>query len=75
VVGGAGMKQAVKQVMDGSKLVPIDVGYDPGMIGTAIELTALKFERGLPVRGRFIIQSPLITQANAAEFYHPDSPY
>ena len=75
VVGGAGMKQAVKQVMDGSKLVPIDVGYDPGMIGTAIELTALKFERGLPVRGRFIIQSPLITPANAAEFYHPDSPY
>jgi ribose transport system substrate-binding protein len=76
VVGGAGMKQAIKQVMDGNKLVPIDVGYDPGMIGTAIELTALRFEGGgIPVRGRFIIRSPLITQANAAEFYHPDSPY
>ena len=75
VVGGAGMKQTVKQVMDGSKLVPIDVGYDPGMVGTAIELTALKFVGGIPVRGRYIIQSPLITKANAAEFYHPDSPY
>jgi len=75
VVGGAGMKQTVKQVMDGSALVPIDVGYDPGMIGTAIALTAMRFETGLPVRGRFIIQSPLITKSNAAEFYHPNSPY
>ena len=75
VVGGAGMKQTIKQVMDGNALVPIDVGYDPGMIGTAIELTALRFVGGVPVRGRFIIRSPLITKANAAEFYHPDSPY
>ncbi len=75
VVGGAGMKQTIKQVMDGSALVPIDVGYDPGMIGTAIEMTALRFVGGVPVRGRFIIRSPLITKANAAEFYHPDSPY
>ena len=75
VVGGAGMKQTIKQVMSGDALVPIDVGYDPDMIGTAIELTALKFVGGVPVRGRFIIQSPLITKANAAEFYHPDSPY
>ena len=75
VVGGAGMKQAVKQVMEASALVPIDVGYDPGMIGTAIMLTAQHFENGLPVRGRFILASPLITKANAAEFYHPASPY
>jgi ribose transport system substrate-binding protein len=75
VVGGAGMKQAIKDVMDGDKMTPIDVGYDPGMVGTAIELTALKFVGGVPVRGKFIIQSPLITQQNAAEFYHPDSPY
>jgi ribose transport system substrate-binding protein len=75
VVGGAGMKQAIKQVMDGSTLVPIDVGYDPAMVGTAIELTALKFETDVPMRGRFIVQSPLITKDNAAEYYHPDSPY
>jgi ribose transport system substrate-binding protein len=75
IVGGAGMKQAVKEVMDGSKLVPADVGYDPAMIGTAIELTALKFVSGVPVRGRFILQSPLITKENASEFYHPGSPY
>ena len=53
----------------------LGVGYDPGMIGTAIEMTALRFVGGVPVRGRFIIRSPLITKANAAEFYHPDSPY
>ena len=75
VMGGAGMKQAVKQVMDGDKMVPADVGYDPGMIGTAIELTAMRFVAGVPVRGTFILQSQLITKQNAAEFYHPDSPY
>lgn len=75
IVGGGGMKQTVKQVMDGDKMVPIDVGYDPGMIGTAIELTALRFEGGVPVRGRFILASPMITKANASEFYHPDTPY
>lgn len=75
IVGGAGMKQIVKGVMDGSAMVPVDVAYDPGMIGTAIELTALQFVGGVPVRGRYVLQSPLITKDNAKAFYHPDSPF
>lgn len=75
VVGGAGMKQIVKGVMDGNAMVPVDVAYDPGMIGTAIEMTALQFVGGVPVRGRYVLQSPLITRDNAKDFYHPDSPF
>ncbi|SER03590.1 monosaccharide ABC transporter substrate-binding protein, CUT2 family [Faunimonas pinastri] len=75
IVGGAGMKQMIKRVMDKDTLVPADVAYDPGMIATAIELTALKFEAGIPVQGRFILRSPLITPENAQVFYHPDSPF
>jgi hypothetical protein len=29
----------------------------------------------VPVRGPYLIASPLITQANAKEYYDPDSPF
>src|SRR5690606_23248515 len=32
VVGGAGMKEIIKGVMDGDPLVPVDVLYPPAMI-------------------------------------------
>lgn len=74
-VGGAGMKQIVKMVMDGSKTVPVDVSYNPNMIETAIDLTALHFETGIQVDGKFIINSTLITKDNADQFYFKDSPF
>uniref|UniRef100_A0A2A4YS40 ABC transporter substrate-binding protein n=1 Tax=OCS116 cluster bacterium TaxID=2030921 RepID=A0A2A4YS40_9PROT len=73
IVGGAGMKEMVKRVMDGDKLVPVDVLYPPAMIATAMEITALQFVSGAPVEGTFIVGSPLITQENAAKYYFPDS--
>lgn len=38
VLGGAGMKDVVKRVMDGDKLFPADVTYPPGMIAAGIKL-------------------------------------
>jgi len=75
VLGGAGMKEMIKRVMDGDKRVPANVTYPPAMIATAIEITALRFVSNAPVSGRFVIGSELITQENAQNFYFPDSPF
>ena len=75
VVGGAGMKEIIKGVMDGNELIPVNVLYPPAMIATAIEITALKFVSDVPILGRYILDSPLITQENAADYYFPESPF
>nr|WP_226341118.1 ABC transporter substrate-binding protein [Gemmobacter serpentinus] len=75
IIGGAGMKEIVKRVMDKDPQVPVDVTYPPALISAAIELTALRFVSETPVYGRFIIGSTLITPENAERFYFPDSPF
>ncbi|GAB1363065.1 ABC transporter substrate-binding protein [Rhodobacter sp.] len=75
IIGGAGMKEIVKKIMDGDKQFPVDVTYPPAQIAAAIEMTALAFVSSTPVYGRFIIGSTLITPENAAQFYFPDSPF
>jgi len=75
VVGGAGMKEIVKGVMDGDPLVPVDVLYPPAQIATAMDLTVQHFTSNGPVRGRYILGAPLITKENAKDFYFPDSPF
>ena len=75
VVGGAGMKEIVKGVMDGDPLVPVDVLYPPALIATAMDLTVANFTSNGPVRGRYILGAPLITKENAEQFYFPDSPF
>jgi len=75
IVGGAGMKEMVKRVLDGDALVPVDVLYPPAMIATAMEVTALNFVSDVPILGRYILDSPLITQENAESYYFPDSPF
>lgn len=75
VVGGAGMKEIVKGVMDGDPLVPVDVLYPPAQIATAMDVTVNHFVSNGPVAGSYILGSPLITQENAAQFYFPDSPF
>jgi ribose transport system substrate-binding protein len=75
VVGGAGMKEMIYRVMQGDALVPVNVLYPPGMIATAMEVTALRFVSNIPILGSYILDSPLITQENAADYYFPDSPF
>lgn len=75
VIAGAGSKDMVKKVMDGDKLIPVDVLYPPAMVATAMELTAANFYNQAPVRGSYILDATLITKANAKDFYFPDSPF
>ncbi|WP_417742078.1 ABC transporter substrate-binding protein [Salipiger sp.] len=75
VLGGAGMKEMVKRVMDGDEMIPADVTYPPSMIATAIELTAVGLTSNAPVSGTFTIGSVLVTPENAEQFYYPDSPF
>lgn len=75
IVGGAGMKEIIARVMAGDRLTPVDVLYPPGMIATAMEVTALRFVSNVPVLGEYILDSPLITPENAADYYFPESPF
>ena len=75
VIGGAGMKDMIKRVMDGDPIIPVDVLYPPTMIATAMDLTAAHFVANAPVRGTYLISSPLITKQNAKEYYDPNSPF
>ncbi len=75
VVGGGGMKEMVRRVQNKDALIPIDIVYSPSMIANAIELTALRYTAKLPVNGTYILDSPLITPANAAQYFFPDSPF
>lgn len=75
VIGGAGMKEMIKKVADGDKLMPINVLYPPAMVATAMELTVSNFYDQFPVRGSYILEATLVTKDNAQEFYFPDSPF
>jgi ribose transport system substrate-binding protein len=75
IVAGAGSKDMIKKVMDGDKLVPVDVLYPPAMVGTAMQLTAGHFYDQTPVSGNYILDATLVTKDNAEQFYFPDSPF
>lgn len=75
IVGGAGMKEMIKRVMDGDRLIPVDVLYPPTMIATAMEVTALRYISNAAVLGEYILDATLVTPENAALYYFPDSPF
>ena len=75
IVGGGGMKDIVRRVMAGDALTPVSVSYPPSMIATAMELTASRLMEGAELDSEYILGSPLITPANAAQFYFPESPF
>jgi ribose transport system substrate-binding protein len=75
VIGGAGSKDMIKKVMDGDKMIPVDVLYPPAMVGTALQLTASALYSQVPVKGTYTLDATLVTKDNAKNFYFPDSPY
>jgi len=75
VVAGAGSKDMIKKVMDGDKMIPVDVLYPPAMVGTAMELTAAAVFNQVPVRGTYVLDATLVTKDNAKNYYFPDSPF
>ncbi|MFC4637751.1 substrate-binding domain-containing protein [Deinococcus hohokamensis] len=75
VVGGAGMKEMIKKVMDGDKMMPVNVTYPPSMIADAMRLTVESRVKGTPMKATTIIPSVLVTKSNAAKYYFPKSPF
>ena len=81
IVGGAGMKDVVKMVMDNDPLVPADITYPPSMIAAGIHTSASILRDGKQKAiGQFMpkhlmIDVELVTPENAKEFYFPDSVY
>jgi len=75
IIGGAGSKDMIKKVMDGDKMVPVNVLYPPSMVGTAMELTAAALYDAVPVHGTYTLDATLITSDNAKNYYFPDSPF
>jgi ribose transport system substrate-binding protein len=76
VFGGAGMKEMVKTLMDGSNpLIQANVSYSPKFMYDAIKLTAEARLKGEKLPPSTIIPSVLITKENAKQFYFPDSPF
>jgi ribose transport system substrate-binding protein len=75
VLGGAGMKEFIKKVMDGDPLVPADVLYPPNMVATAVNVAALHYVSGSAVLGTYIVAAPLVTKDNASQYYFPNSPF
>ena len=75
VLGGAGMKDMIKKVMDGDKMIPANVSYPPSMISTAMGVTAAHFYTNAPMRGTYVLNAQLITKDNAKDHYFPNSPF
>jgi len=75
IIGGAGSKDMIKKVMDGDKMVPVDVLYPPAMVGTAMELTAAHLYDQVPVPGTYTMDATLVTTDNAKNYYFETSPY
>jgi ribose transport system substrate-binding protein len=76
VFGGAGMKEMVKTLMDGTNpLIQANVSYSPKFMYDAIKLTAEARLKGEKLPPSTIIPSVLITKENAKQFYFPDSPF
>ncbi|HYP85893.1 substrate-binding domain-containing protein [Variovorax sp.] len=76
VFGGAGMKEMVKTLMDGTDpRIQANVSYSPKFIYDAIKITAEARLKGQKLPEKTIIPSVLITKDNAKDFYFPDSPF
>jgi len=81
IVGGAGMKDVIKMVMDKDPMVPANMTYPPSMIATGIHMAASALRDGkrdeivkfLPKH--LTIDVELVTPDNAKQFYFADSVY
>lgn len=81
MLGGAGMKEVVKMVMDGNEFVPANITYPPSMIATGIHLAHSVLRDGNREKvmqympRHLMLDVELITPENARHYYFPDSVY
>lgn len=81
-MGGGGMKEMVKKIIDGDATIKADATYPPDVVATGVSLVVLGvrgrtfegfYQKKLPVN--IILNSEMITKANAQDYYHPDAPF
>jgi ribose transport system substrate-binding protein len=78
ILGGAGMKDIVKRVMDKDPLFPADITYPPSMIADGIKEAVAAMKAGAkPGTSTKNVDIPisLVTPENAKDYYFPDSVY
>lgn len=81
ILGGAGMKDIVKRVMDRDPLYPANITYPPSMIAMGIQIAVSTLRDGNREKiaqfqpSHLLIDVELITPENAQRFYFPDSIY
>lgn len=79
ILGGAGMKEIVKKVMDRDPMYPADITYPPSMIATGIQMAVGILRDGQRAKimpfmpQHLLIDVELITPENAKRYYFPDS--
>lgn len=80
ILGGAGMKDIVKRVMDKDPLYPADITYPPSMIALGMQTAAGMLRAGkenakkyMPRQLKFDVE--IITPENAKDYYFPESIY
>lgn len=80
ILGGGGMKDIVKRVMDRDPLYPGDITYPPSMVGFGVETAAAMLQAGKDKAKEYtpkhvLIDLDLVTPENAKQYYFPDSIY
>ena len=75
MLGGAGMKDIVKRVMDGDKMFPANITYPPSMIATGMSIAVSALGGGNVDKKRpflprhLMLDVELITPENAKDYY------
>lgn len=81
ILGGAGMKDIVKRVMDRDPTFPADITYPPSMIATGMELASAVLSGGKRAEKQrymprhLMIDVELVTPENAKQHHFPASVY
>lgn len=81
MLGGAGMKDVIKRVMDGDARFPADITYPPSMIAMGMHMAASSLRDGKQkeksqfIPKHILLDVELVTPANAKEFYFEESVY
>jgi ribose transport system substrate-binding protein len=80
ILGGGGMKDIVKRVMDRDPLYPGDITYPPSMVGYGVQTSIAMLREGKDkskqyVPRHLVMDSELVTPENAKSYYFPDSIY
>ena len=81
ILGGAGMKDIIKRVMNKDPMFPGNITYPPSMIATGMELAAgvliggKRQEKMRYMPQHLMIDVDLVTPENAAKYYFPSSVY